>query len=350
MRTGKTYIFLIAAALVLFSCEKQGPEAAGSRLDFKAAIEPSAQTKAVYDSTDFKKGETFGLFIYRHDTYTAYHNASDIDIKAMKDNTYTDGWKYAFGASSNYTPVLYLGASDTSADIYAYAPWMTTTVSSTYSYISSITGINYMVYGTNNSHYPDDQLDLMWAIQNAFSTNKNITADNEDKTVTLNFRHALSRIYINVKLAQAPVNGNTPVTLTRIDIQGKDAQSKLYGKGVFNAATGEFTDYTRASSLYFVPQKDITLSASEYKGMSFLLIPAELEDDEFEIALWFNSVRCRVTYKIKASDVLHSDDETKGLQPGYKYTFNFLLDNYIHFAGVTIEDGWVDGDSHTYTY
>ena len=84
--------------------------------------------------------------------------------------------------------------------------------------------------------------------------------------------------------------------------------------------------------------------------MSFLLIPAELDDDEFEIALWFNSVRCRVTYKIQASDVLHSDGETKGLQPGYTYTFNFTLDNYIHFAGVTIESGWTAGDSHTYTY
>ena len=30
----------------------------------------------------------------------------------------------------------------------------------------------------------------------------------------------------------------------------------------------------------------------------------------------------------------HGDSAEYGFKPGYKYTFNFVIDNYIHFTGV----------------
>ena len=56
-----------------------------------------------------------------------------------------------------------------------------------------------------------------------------------------------------------------------------------------------------------------------------------------------------VTFTLMTQDLLSpGETEFGGFKPGYKYVFHFVIDNYVHFEGLTIGEWDVVDDPYQY--
>lgn len=137
-------------------------------------------------------------------------------------------------AKWTYSPLMYW-LPQGHIDFLAYAPYDS-------KYNNQVTKDNQKLEFIVNPTIKD-QKDLLWA--NA--TNKTMT----DKTVTFNFKHALSRLGYTVKLNNDYTN--TTITLNKITLAGSSdgTGNAFYPKGTIDLFTGNWTPSTTDEKLKF---------------------------------------------------------------------------------------------------
>ena len=374
------YILLSAASLALVSCS-QKPDPVGTRagleLNIAPAVTQSAETRSpvfgTYDSATGKyylpNGTTFGLYICDHHTgsYTdgsnPYHAYAPLfnNIRAVKNN---GAWNYNYTDPENNSafPRLYIfppdddndGVTDKTADIFAYAPYQQSGTPEAVTF--SIT------QGTDVMYAAENGVDNL-VIDAADPTNARIVDGHLE--VPLTFKHALALLEFDISLKNGEINhpggdgstGRTAngYTLESIRIDRKEGGHPLYVSGSMNAMKGgELTSLTEAGTVtvsgatlgrhYTAPDSRINISAVNTEtnpAKAYILqVPSQAgetyADGDYTFTFRFSGQTFPSTFTLLREHIRHADGTTYGFQPGYRYTFKFTIDNYIHFEGVTV--------------
>lgn len=370
------YILLSVALLALVSCSQESVPSGsrdGLELSIAPAVSQSAETRSpvfgTYDSATGKyylpNGTTFGLYICDHHTgsYTdgsnPYHAYAPLfnNIRAVKNN---GAWNYNYTDPENNSvfPRLYIfppdddnnGVTDKTADIFAYAPYQEAGTPEAV-WFSTTVGLD----GRYNGG-----IDVMYAAENGVD---NLNIDAADHTnprivdghleVPLTFKHALALFEFDISLKNGEFNhpggdGSTGRTangysLQSIRLDRKEGGHPLYVSGSMNAMKGgELTGLTDAETVTFSPNlgvgagNTLTNPAKAY----ILQVPSQAgetyADGDYTFTFQFSGQTFPSTFTLLREHIRHADGTTYGFQPGYRYTFKFVIDNYVHFEGVTV--------------
>lgn len=310
----------------------------GVRLNISESI-LSVETKAPILSGEsggeaqFPKNASYGLFICDHvaegpNSYIEHApNYNNIKANNSKD---ASKWMFSYNDDKLEFPVIFLiGKKDDAdrsvcADIFAYAP-----------YDKGVTSPECIEFEIST------QTDVMYAIQNcAPSVNKNINpiGSASEVDVPLTFAHALTLLEFNVELKNDKYNhpeGNGDVNGYSIDkitiAKNSTAEVPLYSGGTLNAVNGTLTPKDDVESMTVKCKCD----ANKNKIKTYLLlVPTQPDDDEYIFSFHLNDVVLNSVFHLKKEHLRHGDSAEYGFKAGYKYTFNFVIDNYIHFTGV----------------
>lgn len=358
-------ICLIAILILLFtSCHKEAPTA--ERTDYvrlniqeqilSSVIDGTAYSKAPIKGASFPKESSYGLFICKHtdETPNPYqeHATRYNNIKGAKNKS--DKWLYNYSGYSSFPTIFIVKNEDKEgnpilADIFAYAPHKDN--------VTSPENVPFVI---------SDQNDFMYALENRDpSVNKNIDplSQTTEIDVPLTFAHAFAMVEfcftIKNETFNHPDGNGTAVnyTLSNITVQknpDKDPETiNLYKSGSMNAIDGTLHSLTETESisLSFSSTSPAVQSQTE-SGVrkiraSILLAPAQPDDDEYIFTFSFNSVALTSSFSLKKSHLQHGLSETYGFLPGYRYTFNFEIDNYIHLSDVEFGT-WTTEDEPVY--
>lgn len=133
---------------LISACGNDGPDchpSTGCRLHIVTSID-GAGTKAAVTGQNFTTGNTIGLMIARHgdDNLSAYNAGSGniygilTDVKDENGKVVDHKWTYKNeGSTLQYSDLLIFQNDEndrTSADVYAYAPWVAMTAGDSYAY------------------------------------------------------------------------------------------------------------------------------------------------------------------------------------------------------------------------
>ncbi|MDO5442993.1 MAG: hypothetical protein Q4G10_04925 [Bacteroidia bacterium] len=327
-----TYFFIIICSVSCTALQDDGGTAGEgvTCLSLDVSVDGQSAVVTKVDGTDFPSGSSIGIGIYKHEAGIpadfVEFNYGQTNIRATKSGS---GWSFdANGDGHTYTNLYITKNKDSStADLYAYAPFVQD--------VKSPDSIKYDITATN--------YDVMWASQNAESTNKELIpgANGGETQIDLDFKHVFALIRVGVKLHHS---GST-VNLNRISLYHADEANKttpIYNKVDFNALNGTFNQKFEGDSLY---RSGSNLSSyTDYVYYDFVVVPEEL-DENWRIKFRVNDIEygyCDIT-----PDMVEHTDGTKGFKAGYRYNFNFILDNYVRFDSVTIDDEWVTNAKFT---
>ena len=342
------YIVLMFLAI---SCVKSGKyDSPESRLEINAEIEQTALSKAILEGTRFKSENTFGIFVYHSETATAtsptpmsnfsLYGDRYRNIRAVYDDKYLR-WKFNFENATTSFDDIYLlkptvAVFETGLSVVAYAPHIAN--------VQSITEIPFTLGGKS-----EETKDLMWARQNTYDSSVNpidpgknykIIPDGNVKPVDFTFQHALSLLRIGFRCK----NNGSLITLTSITLKKKDGgNTSLPVSGKFNAMTGGVENVALANSLtYDYTDKAYAFqSTTDYVYAPMLICPQDyLADGDYLLEFELNGQKLQSSYEIKLSDV------AGGFKAGEVYTFNFTVDNYVQFDGVSVSTEWVELDKN----
>ena len=314
----------------------------------------SAVTKAFQPgSTSFNNGDGYGIFVCKEGTSDVAHKSNSWNLAAKyyydsDSDTWNWGYHYVGDITTgalNMTRFDNIALTERNdhakADLYAYAPYRI----ESYSY--SPDRIPFNVY-TNVSFGEYRYMDLMYAQENLDpELNKGLDpASPSDLSAHFTLKHAFCLLAFRFRVANTP----TTYRLDRINISLNDPDgdgettAKLYTAGTFNAMTGTFNSGgTQVNSILYTNFWNDTITSTSPVTYYELIVPTQVEDDEMVFTFTIDGLNLH-SYSLKKSDLLHSDGVTYGFQSGHKYTFNFVLDNYIYFDGFTISDGWTSAD------
>lgn len=334
MNNMKRITGIIALSFVLWSCARSTddvPVDNRTPVDIEVSV-AGAVSRSVVEGTTFANGQTYGLFICENGTYSP-HNTGSNNIRATYSTA--NGWNYNYEGGSFTFSSIFIMSNDrnTSADFYAYSPWL--------SNIRNPEAIAFSIGGTNNA----GQSDLMWAEQNGTATNKNIKPDGiGNKRVELHFNHALSCLRFCFKIS----NAGAPITLSSVRI--RQGGIPLYNRASLNAIDGTVTP-TQSVESFVVSQYNIAIgSTANYSTAPLLIVPTDeassLGDDDTVYGIEFTfdgAVYPSYTFLIPRSRIVHGDG-TVGFRAGYEYRFYFTIDNFLHLDGVEIDDEWHEGE------
>ena len=345
MRIKRIHILIpVALALLAAGCGKEtlsGSDAGGTPVHIRASVSAAeAHTKALITGTAFPDQGTYGIFVCNHGSTSVAHKSNSWNIKAQ----YTqegDTWAYYYVgnlSSGSVTSVPYDNIAltekdgDITADLYAYAPYVQG------AYAGGPEAIPYSI-----ANIIWEQADLMYAQQNISSSNSNLNPRSESAlSARVTFRHAFSLLAFKFKIRNMPtIYSLSKITVT---LSGGASTAKLYSSGTFNAITGAFNDdgvEAPSISVSVVTLNDPLLITSTNTAATayMMLVPTRVEDDELVFTFTVNDQTLQ-PFSLQKSHLLHSDGATYGFQSGYKYTFNFTLDNYIYFDGLTVSSDW----------
>lgn len=342
-RMKKSINILFILVFVCLSCGKAGLDAdlnqEGVRLNISESI-LSVETKGpilpgqIGGENQFPVKSSYGLFICDHvsegsNPYNE-HAPEYNNIKVHNPNN-ANKWLFSYDEDDKSGfPVLFLvGKKDDAdnsvcADIFAYAP-----------YNKDVTTPEYIEFAIST------QSDVMYAIQNSDpDVNKNINPLGEasEVDVPLTFAHALTLLEFNVELKNDKYNhpeGNGNVKgyiIEKIKVtKNAAADVPLYSGGTLNAINGELTPKDDVESMTVKCKYDVKNNKIK---TYLLLVPTEPDDDEYIFSFYLNDVLLNSVFELKKEHLRHGDSDVYGFKPGYKYTFNFVIDNYIHFTGV----------------
>ena len=345
---------MVALLAAVPACTKQEPaKESGVVVEIRAAIDPApGATKAIITGTDFPNwpGQendptgTFGIFSCVHEDVPsefAAHKPATYNARAYKSSA---GWRYHYVSSVNGTLegeysnnfVLTQRKDNKTADLYAYAPWTAD------AWASGPTAIPFETA---------KQWDWMYAVENNRPYLTPIDAndrENSDLDPTASglkaafyFRHVMARLVFRFKVKHTPTNYRiTSLSIARTDAA---ATTHLYTSGTFNAITGtldgvEGTD-GNGKHILTIP-KELTVDSTTPVSLSILLAPTAVADDELSFTFTVNGQKLQ-PFVLKKAFVEHGvGSGVYGLQPGYTYTFNFTLDNYVYFDGFNVSEDW----------
>ena len=312
-----------------------------------------------------------GLFICDHSTsspnpyneYAEHYN----NICASGSKT---SWRYNYYNYDDF-PTLYIiprdedkdHYTDINCDIFAYIPYQEG--------VTTPEEVPFSIPG---------QTDIMYAEENADpGINKNIDpaaaiyTDPSDSGysdgkihASLTFHHALSLLEFDIKLKNNTYNhpwghygdeytSNTiKHELHSVTIDKMRAGAKLYASGKMNAIDGTLYGLVDANSVtagklghnnYYY---DIAVPPYETAKAYMVIVPTQAGDpayvdDDYRFTFNFSNQTFPITFSLKKAHLKHSDD-TYGFKTGYKYTFKFTIDNYIHLDDIQIGE-WSPADT-----
>lgn len=367
MMKAKYLTLLTLACLVWVACTREpivpAEQSESVELDLAPAILQVAETRqATFGDANGKmpNRSSYGLFICDHHTgggnsYTEYALRYN-NIQVARDVS----WKYFFFGYIDGFPFLFItpkdenrdGVTDISADIFAYAPYQQS-VTTPESVPFSVTGA----------------VDAMFAAENSDPvTNKNINPATDSRItvgtdggkhlyVPLTFTHALALLEFEIRFKNNDYDhpfGPGPTNnyqLDYIQIDRRDGGHPLYASGKMNAMDNGFLfDLVVASGNTLTVSgpmlgRHLTtdpLIVSPYATTKayILQVPSQAgetyTDGDYTFTFKFSGQEFPVKFTLLKSHIRHTDGTTYGFQPGYRYTFKFMIDNYVHFEGVTI--------------
>lgn len=374
MMKAKLLIIPLACLLAASCGVKTGPESAdlSVALSFEPIVMQAPETKQTIVGTQMPNESTYGLFVCKHydgsytdgsNPYTPYALNYN-NVKAARSSGI---WYYTYFGYTNLkefylkgTDDDYDNVTDYNADIFAYAP-----------YVQNMPNPEAIPFSITSA------TDVMYAAQNNDpSANKNIdpaTAGSgtpRKLEVPLTFSHALALLEFDFRLKNPntnhsiaidpdtgdeidmPTNASKSYTLDYIMIERTDgAHHPLYVSGKMNAMTGGTLSELATASAITVSGGNLNsnntggsvtvYSASNPARAYFLQVPSQdgdepYADEDYLISFKFAGQNFPVTFPLLREHIMHSDGTTCGFKAGYKYTFNFLIDNYVHFEGVTV--------------
>ena len=328
---------IVFVTLVLLAACAKVPSGPGqAAVDIHASIEGTpAATKGL---VNFVTNDTYGIFTCIHedtDAPTAFaqfrpslwnaqasFNAPKWFYKDVAD--YETGGLFSAGSEK----FILMGRNDDAyADLYAYAPW------------------TLAAYASGPEAIPfSRKTDLMYAEQNTVNANRGLDpASNSVLSATFHFRRVMACLAFDFTL-DTPDNTTMRVDLRSIKDMDPAGGAVLYTGGKFNVITGELYDLNAAETL----STDLGGCTVYPAGGSFsiCLVPTEVTADDELVFTFVSGGHTLPPFSLKASQVLHAkaapgDPDVRGFRAGYKYTFHFLLDNYVRFDGFDIQP-WGD--------
>lgn len=377
------HTLLSLALLAVVSCSQEsvpGGTRTGLELNIAPAVSQSTETRAaVFGTYDSGTGKyylpnrtTFGLYICDHHT-GSYTDGSNPyaeyapfykNIKAARNTSGVWNYNYSDPENNSAFPKLFLyppddnndGVTDKTADIFAYAPYQEAGTPESVAF--SITAATDVMYAAENGV---SNLDIDAASLSAPGVLDGFTS----LYVPLTFKHALSLLEFDISLKNPQYNhpggdGSTDrtangYTLEYIRIDRKEGGHPLYVSGSMNAMKeGELTGLTEAASVtvsggllgphYTDPNSPLTVSAANTQTNPtkayILQVPSQAgdtyADGDYTFTFRFSGQTFPSTFTLLREHIRHADGTTYGFQPGYRYTFKFVIDNYVHFEDVTV--------------
>ncbi|MGN0191337.1 MAG: fimbrillin family protein [Candidatus Cryptobacteroides sp.] len=334
-----TSILLILASCGISPCEQE-PGMYALKLNVNAGMQECGTKSPIFPSGDpdgdgcyaMPDGSTYGLFICKHSESTpnpySAHSTNYNNIQVSK--TGASSWNFTYGSRTDESMYI-LRQSETDAegneqtvkaDIFAYAP-----------YDKTVTSPEMIPYQFSL------QSDLMYAAQNMTGDYKGIdpeTAAPNPYPVNLVFRHALALLEFNFRLKNN-VAGFAGASLSKITVTAGNETPKenLYTDGTFNSVDGTVTGSVTGELSIDIINAQLSSANPSVKAYMLMMPTSDYEDDDFKFTFHFDNVEITTSpFLLKREHLEHSDGTTYGLQAGYKYSFNFVLDNYLHFSGV----------------
>lgn len=362
------YLTLLTLSCLVWAACTRDPYAPAEQvetvaLDLAPAIPQVAATRqATFGDANGKmpNGSSYGLFICDHHTgagnpYTEYA-LNYKNIRADRDGS----WIYYFFGYTSGFPILFItpkdedrdGLTDISADIFAYAPYQQS-VTTPESVPFSVTGAVDAMYAAENTD-PVTNKDIDPATDSRITVG---TDEGKHLYVPLTFTHALALLEFEIRLKNNEYNhpfGNSTTvdyTLDYIRIDRREGGHPLYASGKMNAMdNGSLFDLVVASDNSLtvsgralgrhVTSNPLIVSPNTTTKAYILQVPSQAgetyTDGDYTFTFQFSEQEFPVKFTLLKSHIRHADGTTYGFQPGYRYTFKFMIDNYVHFEGVTI--------------
>lgn len=374
------FIICLLVSLLLAACSNEddivqpvSPVSALSdsvRLDFNATIGQGdgSTSRAINLGKTFDYGREIAIWctINGQEGYKPYNrlktNLRAEWRKAGNDSLDFDHWLYSHDQNStiSFTSLFIVpnriitynestGTNDTTTykmDVYAYAPFQ--------SGVTDLTAIPFTIGGSY-----DAQSDYMYATQNnQTDKNKAIDVTGADQTLELTFAHALAALKIEIANKNTDADNSSQSEITSITIKkSKSSQTALMSSGTFNAIDGSISTEggTSADSVVFTNvgtlidtgskgEAYVMLPPTEYKADGDYIVSFTIDDHPMTLRK-DDGVQHVYEYAIPKELFKYKDEDKYGLRAGYKYTFSFTFDNYIHFTQAYADDKWTDDNN-----
>lgn len=358
MKSNTLIITILIPFLCLFSCSRlpEPGQEKNDRIDItaNAVMTGCDETKApVFPSGDqdengFKSmpaNSTYGLFICKHtdespNPYTSY-SANFNNIKVTKKSE-SPWWQYTYGGSTDSAIHLILQREMDSngnivkdeegkdkiieGDMFAYAP-----------YLSGVNNPEAIPFDINQ------QVDLMYCIENRDPvTNKKINPKTSPNpyTALFSFKHVFALLEFKFTLINP---SGVSATLSSISVTKGNETAVLYKNGSLNAITGKLVNMSEGN---ISASLNTNIASNSTGGTAYLMmVPTDdYHDDDYIFTFTINGIQLSDSkFHLKKAQLKHGDADEYGFKAGYKYTFNFKIDNYIHFQNIEIGQ-WTEQD------
>ena len=301
-------------------------------------------TKALVQGTEIPENFSYGIFVCTEDGANKQdaHKANSWNLKSTYARNlegaltwsfqYVDNFKDGTLSANTYDHITITSRDDhKTADLYAYAPHIKGTFNPTAVPVS-------IAYSVAN------QTDLMYAAENISRANTGLNPEGDEPlNANFTFKHALSLLAFNfhVKYYETEQNYRTRYELQRIRIRKNNPNATLFSSGTFDITTGQFNEdeCTSTETIEISPYDN-----GEYPGILsdrtiyIAMIPTQFENEDLVIEFQMNNQTVR-PFVLKKEYLKHGDSDDYGFLSGFKYTFNFTLDNYLYLTGFAV-DKW----------
>lgn len=316
------------------------------RVELVCRIDDRVETRADGDPVPFTNNNSLGLFICDHsdadpNPFTP-HAAGYTNISAYKGSGAND-WSFRYGGYGSSLSTLYIRVKKDDitdepilTDFFAYAPY-TDGITNPHSIPFNLTGANSIK-------------DPLWCIENASPTiNKLINISEvagETLTVPLTFRHALAQIACvvtikNTQYLHPDGDGNAVWPGLGITLNKANPGAHLYYSGRMDAFDGRLFSLYETSSLGLNGINYSTTSVDTPTKTAYTqFVPTQAGEDyadgDLEFHFSIGGQNSPVVFPLLREHLRHGTSDVYGFQAGYRYTFRFVIDNYVHFSGLTI--------------
>lgn len=326
------------------------------RVELVCRIDDRVETRADGDPVPFTYNNSLGLFICDHsdadpNPFTP-HAAGYTNISAYKGSGAND-WSFRYGGYNNSLSSLYIRVKKDDetdepilTDFFAYAPY-TDGITNPHSIPFNLTGANSIK-------------DPLWCIENASPTiNKLINISEvagETLTVPLTFRHALAQIACEVTIRNTQYlhpdgDGRAVWPNVAMSLVKANPNAHLYTSGSMDGFDGSLKRLNGATSITLGSVGYYNNPSSPTQTAYTQFVPTQPGEDyadgDYEFHFRIGDLDSPVTFPLLREHIRHGTSDVYGFQPGYRYTFHFIIDNYVHFSGLTFGT-WEDVETPLY--
>lgn len=307
----KKYIFLASAVVALAACSSNEEFEQIGNCEIKLSSTLLVQTRAAQgiQSEAFESGESMAVFINEDSSSPSTHYDQPLQYDVEDDGSLTT------------TNPQYFPQNGNGVNIYAVYPY-----EAGQNLEVTETAATFSVQSDQSSKDNYKASDLMVGE----TTSKPVyrTTDN----VTLQFKHCLSKININIKVGEGvdanDLNDAIVTIYTRTNEATFDVQS-----GVITAVNSQ-----AQASTPFVRAGNLTASGNGFEGMSAIIIPQDISAGSQFITIDTNN---QTTYRYSLPNTVN----LISFESGKAYTYNLT----VRKSGLTLDStnitDWDDGGS-----